>query len=313
MKALRRSFAALVIALLWTAQVKADKLPVLAHLDLTGEKSVTDQLPSLNAEVLITLEKSGKYQLVSEEQLADKLIMGPAENLKFCDLEPSCIASMGATVKARWLLYGEVKLSFDGTKTLVHLVLIDVKGEKLAKEKHGQFSRDNAAIGTGDILRTMLGLKPRKPKAVAHVVEPPPSDRRGSDKNTKKKSAAAAISKSAPKMANSPWKDPLFWSTAGAGVFCLATATTLGLLSADRQDQARALAIEGDPLGAEDRFHDAEDMAFGANILFGVGGAAMVAAVVFLVLDITDDTPASTVPMLSCNSSSCSGWLSVSF
>ncbi len=296
-----------------SAHAQPGDLPILVHLDLRGDKAVADKLPSLNAEVLVTLEKSGKYKLISEEQLSNNLLMSPAENLEFCAYEPGCIASMGASVKARWLLYGDVKLSFDGSKILVHMVLIDVPGEKLEKEKHGQFEAENAALATGDMLRSMLGLKARKVKPVAVVIEPPPSEKRKDKLKSTKKLSAGSISRTAPQSQNSPWRDPLMWSVAGVGAACMATATTLGLLSLDRQDQAKTLAVQADPLGAEERFHEADDMALGANILFGVGSAALAAAVVFLVLDITDDTPATTVPMVSCNGHGCAGSFTITF
>ncbi len=305
-----RHMLVLLAIVFCAAQARADTLPVFVHLDLTGGKAVADELPSINAEVLVTLEKCGKFQLISEEQLGDNLLMGPAENLKFCEFDPACVAAMGATVNARWLLYGDIKRSFDGSKILVHLVLIDVPGEKKVKDKHGQFTPDGAALATGDMLRSMLGLKARKPKKTVALAEPPPSEAPKPQKIPKK----AVISRPGPDVANSPWKDPIMWTAAATGLACLAAATTLGLLSEDSQDQAKALAAAADPLGAEGKIHDAQDMALGANILFGAGGAALTVAVVFLVLDLTDDTqaPAAT-PAVSCNSRGCSGWLSITF
>jgi hypothetical protein len=94
---------------------------------LTGDEASTEHLALINAEIFMILEGSGKYQLINAEDLGEELMMGPAESLAFCNEEPGCIADIGAGKQAHWIVFGDVKKSFDGTKFIVHLVMVDVK------------------------------------------------------------------------------------------------------------------------------------------------------------------------------------------
>jgi hypothetical protein len=49
---------------------------------------------------------------------------------------------------------------------------------------------------------------------------------------------------------------------------------------------------------------DAEDLALGANIAFGVGGAALAGAVVLIIIDATSKPP-QVAPTVACSGSGC--------
>lgn len=315
------------------APVRADG-PKLALLPLTGPETVTDLLPMINTELWLVLQHSQRFSPLSPEQLGEHLIMAPAENLEFCAGDVGCIADMGAAAEARWLVFGDVKRSFDGQRILVHLVQIDVAAREQEGERFGQYAEDEVVTGSGALLRDLLGLPPPDPAPVPIVAGtdadadagPPGSEpdavpagaadqaATGADAEDEDEAeqAAAAIARTAP-AARSPWRNPLTWTAAGVGVASLATATALGVLSQSREDDARELAVSGDPLGAEERFHEAEDFALGANILFGIGGAATAAAVVLVVLDLTADEPPPATPALACDGHGCAAGLRLRF
>ena len=313
------------------APVRADG-PKLALLPLTGPETVTDLLPLINAELWLVLQRSQRFSPLSPEQLGEHLIMAPAENLEFCAGDVGCIADMGAAAETRWLVFGDVKRSFDGQRILVHLVQIDVAAREQESERFGQYAEDEVVTGSGALLRDLLGLPPPAPPpapivagADADADAGPPGSASdgapagaadeaatGADAADEAEQAAAAIARTAP-AARSPWRNPLTWTAAGVGLASLATATALGVLSQSREDDARELAVSGDPLGAEERFHEAEDFALGANILFGIGGAATAAAVVLVVLDLTADEPPPATPALACDGHGCAAGLRLRF
>ncbi len=302
--------------------------PKLALLPLTGPETVADLLPLINTELWLVLQRSERFSPLSPEQLGEHLIMAPAENLEFCAGDAGCIADMGAAAEARWLVFGDVKRSFDGQRILVHLVRIDVAAREQEGERFGQYAEDEVVFGSGALLRELLGLPPPAPTPQPNLAGadeaadagPPGSEAGAGDEATASAGsaaeagqAAAAIEQTAPPAARSPWRNPLTWTAAGVGVASLATATALGVLSQSREDDARELAVSGDPLSAEERFHEAEDFALGANILFGIGGAATAAAAVLVVLDLTADEPPPATPALACNGHGCEAGLRFRF
>ncbi len=302
-----KRLALLLLAVVLSHQAEAGDEPVLVHFALTGDDKVADQLVLLNAEVLMALEKSARYRLVSQDQLGEHLIMDPSENLEFCSKDPGCIADMGSEVGGRWILFGDAKLSFDGGKILVHVRLVDVPGRKLAREKFGQFENEGDAVQqTGDLVRQLLGIPIEKPKPRPAPVADKPGPLEEPPKT------ARVLEREAPPALSPWWKNPYTWTAAGVGVASLATATALGVMSRSKVSDAEQLAVIGDPLGAEDRYGKAEGLALGANIAFGLGGAALAAAVVLFVLDITGEPPEAT-PSVACASDGCAATLTLRF
>jgi hypothetical protein len=292
-------------SLLVAAQAVAGPKPVLVYFELTADETMQDHLPSLNAEISQVLEKCGRFQLVPQQALSEHLIMDPAENLAFCADDPGCIADLGSEVSARSILVGHVKPSFDGSKVLIHLKLIDVPDRSLALEKFGQYENTGlVASRAGELVRALFGLPAPKPKPKP---EPKPIPVQVAKKNT-----PPAIGREAPPAPDSPWTKPWTLTAAGVGVAALATASALGSLSVDLEDEARQLAATGDPLSAEGRLDKADSYALGANALFGVGGAALAGAVVLLVLDLVDE-PVQAVPKVACTGTGCAASISLRF
>lgn len=86
------------------------------------------------------------------------------------------------------------------------------------------------------------------------------------------------------------------WGTAGAGAGVLVAAVVLGVLADDRAEEASSL----DPATHDRADHSAlsaasQDLALGANIAWGVGGAALATGITLLVVDAVQDAPAVTV------------------
>ncbi|NUN15996.1 MAG: hypothetical protein HUU55_20405 [Myxococcales bacterium] len=83
------------------------------------------------------------------------------------------------------------------------------------------------------------------------------------------------------------------WATLGVGVASLVTATTFAVLAKDNEDTFRSSLNLDDRLDAR---NTGEPQALAADILFGIGGAAVVTGIVLLVFpDDDDDSP----PMIS--------------
>ena len=61
---------------------------ILLLFKLTGDEASTEHLDLINAEIFMILEGSGKYQLINAEDLGEELMMGRAESLAFCNVEP---------------------------------------------------------------------------------------------------------------------------------------------------------------------------------------------------------------------------------
>ena len=299
-----------VLSLVVAAQAWAEPKPVLVYFELTADETMQDHLPGLNAEISQVLKKSGRFQLVSQQALSEHLIMDPAENLVFCADDPGWIADLGTEVSARSILVGHVKPSFDGSKVLIHLKLIDVPDRSLALEKFGQYEKtEQISIRAGELVRTLFGLPAPKPKPKP---EPKP-ETKPIPVAVAKKPSHPAIGSKTPASPDSPWTNPWTLAAAGLGVAALATASAIGSLSVDLEDEARQLAAGGDPLSAEGRLDKADSYALGANVLFGVGGAALAGAVVLLVFDLVDEQPMQAVPKVACTGRGCTASISLRF
>jgi len=139
-------FSAIVCLLVSPPAFGQETPETMIVFKLTGDEASTEHLDLINAETFMILEGSGKYQLINVEDMAEELMMAPAESLTFCNEEPGCIADIAAGKNAQWILYGNVKKSFDGSKFIVHLVLIDAKARKVHAEKFGQFEKEGNVI-----------------------------------------------------------------------------------------------------------------------------------------------------------------------
>lgn len=281
---------------------------------LTGDEASAGHLDLINAEVFMILEGSEKYQLINAEDLAEELMMSPAESLTFCNEEPGCIADIVAGKNVRWIIYGGVKRSFDGTKFIVHLVLIDAQARKVHAEKFGQFDRGgNVVQESGNTVRLLVGLplpepehKPGPKKAADADTPPELKDIHAAPERPKKQ--PEAIAKAAPARP-SPFLNPWTLSTAGVGVASLTAGIVLGVLSNQKVDEAKNAADQ--PRGMS-LVHEAEDLATGANTAFIIGGAALSAAVVLFVLDVLKDEPAA-IPAVACSGNGCTATINLTF
>lgn len=313
----------LIIGLLAGA-VRADDLPLVAAFPLSGEADVAEHLSILDQSLRAEIRKSSAHALLTQEKLGENLLMGPAESLAFCAGEAGCIADMGGEAGATWIVYGDLKWSFDHSKLLIHLVLVDVKQRTQAAETFGQVPPEKAARRIGGLIRELLGIpEPILPPVASTPAPPPPKpapevvagegppDENGAKPETKPTPGANAITGQAPPPGPAFWDNPWTWTAAGVGVAALAAATGLGVLSQQREDDARRLAITDHP-AAKQKLVLAEDYALGANVLFGLGAAGLATAVVLIVLDVTDDPP-PVQPGLACTAAGCGASLSMRF
>jgi hypothetical protein len=278
---------------------------------LTGDEASTEHLALINAEIFMILEGSGKYQLINAEDLGEELMMGPAESLAFCNEEPGCIADIGAGKKAHWIVFGDVKKSFDGSKFIVHLVMVGVKARKVHGEKFGSFEKEgNVVLESGNTVRLLVGLplpEPKKKPEAKKVADTDAKELKDIHVAPEKKKKPKLIKKAPSKP--SPFTNPWTLSAAGVGVASLTAGIILGVLSNQKIDDAKAAADQ--PTGMS-LVHEGEDLATGANIAFVLAGAALTGAVVLLVLDFMEDEPAVT-PSVACTGSGCTASIVYTF
>jgi hypothetical protein len=281
---------------------------------LTGDEASAEHLDLINAEIFMILDGSGKYQLLSAEDLAEELIMAPAESLTFCNEEPGCIADIGAGKNVGWIVYGDVKKSFDETKFIVHLVLIDAQARKVHAEKFVQFEKeDNLIQESGNTVRLLVGLplpeptKKPEPKKVADPEKPPELNDIHKDPEKPQKKPKA-IGKAAPTKP-SPLTNPWTLAAAGVGVTSLTAGIVLGVMSNRKINDARRSVDQ--PTGMS-LVHEGEDLATGANIAFVLSGAALTAAVVLFALDVMKNEPAA-IPAVACTGTGCTASILCTF
>ncbi|MBW1806895.1 MAG: hypothetical protein JRJ19_09745 [Deltaproteobacteria bacterium] len=323
----------IAICLAWLLQApfsQAQEKDVLIVFKLACDESTVELAESINTEINTILNESAKYLLVRDSELAENMLMPPAESLAFCNDEPDCIADLGRSQKARWILYGDMKKSFDGKKILVHLVILDVSKKKVDQEKYGQFAnKSNIVIDTTNLLRELLGLeipklepglgmdlapepKPEPQTLPKPIVKPKPivADKLKLQTEVKPKPQKPIEVKTPKPKTLSPWTNPWTLTTASVGVAGLTIGAILGVLSKNKLSDAKTPGLSQP--AAYDLVRQAEDFALGANIAYGVGGAALTAAVIIFIVDITDDEPVA-VPSVACNDSSCIFGLSARF
>jgi len=279
---------------------------VLIVFKLASDEATAEYLDQLDVQIAWTLTESGKYKLLKSSDMADEMLMPAAEALAFCKDEPECIADLGTQQKARWILYGDIKNSFDGKKILMHLVLVDVPGKKLALEKFGQLSKhEDIVTYAAALLRGLLGIEAEpaldltpqaKPGPETPAVKEPPGEK------TELQKPVAIRAKPPAPGAKSPWTNAWTWSAAGAGVAAMSAAVIMGVISKQKLNDAKTPGI--DQPTAYDLYNDAKSLALGANIAYGLGGAALCAAVVIFILDVSGDEPAA-LPSLACSGTGC--------
>ena len=288
---------------------------ILLLFKLTGDEASTEHLDLINAEIFMILEGSGKYQLINAEDLGEELMMGPAESLAFCNEEPGCIADIGAGKNARWIVFGDVKKSFDGAKFIVHLTMVDAQARKVHGEQFGSFEKEgNVVLESGNTIRQLVGLplpEPKKEPEAKKVAEADADAKELKDINKapeKPKKKPEVVKKIAPS-GPSPFTNPWTLSAAGVGVASLTAGIILGVLSNQKIDDAKAAGNQPDGMSL---VHEGEDLATGANTAFIIGGAALTAAVVLFILDITGDDPAA-IPAVACTGTGCTAGIHLTF
>ncbi|HUU02953.1 MAG TPA: hypothetical protein VM425_16080 [Myxococcota bacterium] len=301
-----KKLTAMLLAMLATTASAGDKQDVLIVFKLTSDQATAEYLEQLDVQLAWSLTETGKYELVKASDLADEMLMPPAESLAFCKGETECIADLGSGRKARWIVYGDIKNSFDGKKILMHLVLVDVPGKKLTLEKFGQLSKqEDLVTDAAALLRGLLGIEAElaldltpqtKPGPETPAVKEPPGEK------TELQKPVAIRAKPPVPGAKSPWTNAWTWSAAGAGVAAMSAAVIMGVISKQKLNDAKTPGI--DQPTAYDLYDDAKGLALGANIAYGLGGAALCAAAVIFILDVSGDEPAA-LPSLACSGTGC--------
>jgi len=309
---MKKIVALFALLTLLAPSVRGQETETMIIFKLSGEEAAAEHLPLINAEIFMILEGSGKYSLISADDLGEELMMSPTESLAFCNEEPGCIADIGAGKNAKWIVFGDVKKSFDGTKFIVHLVMVDVKARKVHSEKYGSFEKEgNVVLESGNTIRLLVGLplpKPKKKPEPKKVAEDAPELKDINVAPEKPKKKPKVVKKAAPS-GPSPFTNPWTLSAAGVGVASLTAGIILGVLSSQKVDDAKAAADQ--PTGMS-LVHEGEDLATGANTAFIIGGAALATAVVLFIIDATDDEPAA-VPAVACTGTGCTATINLTF
>ncbi len=291
-----RALVLIAVLLLKLAAAAAAEKDVIVVFVPTSDEACREFVPGVSAELFLTLGGSGRFRTLSQDDLADSLLMEPAEALAFCNNEHGCIAELGREKNARYILYGDLKKSFDGKKVIIHLSLVDVPARKLFAEKFVPAPREgDVALEAGNTLREMLSLPKAAPKAATPAPAPGPDKPKPGPKPAEAEPADAspaakaepkpAVAAAAPE-AHSRWKNGWFWTTLSVGAAVLAGGGALGGLAQKKTDDARAAP---DQIAGDKLLSDARSMALGANICFGVGGAAVLAAALIWILDSPDE------------------------
>jgi hypothetical protein len=281
-------------------QKDTNKLVLFA---ITGPETVSDLIPLVNAELFMVLNQIQKYEVTSSEELAKDSIMPPEESLAFCEENPTCIADIAAPINASWILYGDLKKSFDGSRILLHLVLINVAQKKIEQEEYGQYPQESNVVESSGIqlLKLFKLYTEPKKKEVVQIIEKLPDEAEKEEKKVK------AIKKPAPEepFLKPPWDNPLIWTAAGFSLATLTVGTILGINSLDKSDAARAVPSQSE---AYSLFQEAKDLSTGANIAFVVGGVALSATIVYIVLEYTKlDNNTHLAPAIQCGANGCMG------
>ncbi len=306
-----KKLVAMLLAMLATTASAEDKQDVLIVFKLTSDQATAEHLEQLDVQLAWTLTETGKYELVKSSDLADEMLMPPAESLAFCKGEIECIADLGSGRKARWIVYGDIKNSFDGKKILMHLVLVDVPGKKIAAEKFGQLSKqEDLVTDAAALLRGLLGIEAKKAQPELALDLTPqakpgpetPAVKKSPGEKTEIQKPVATRAKPPAPGAKSPWTNAWTWSAAGAGVAAVSAAVIMGVISKQKLNDAKTPGI--DQPTAYGLYDEARSMALGANIAYGLGGAALCAAALIFILDVTGDEPAA-LPSLACSGTGC--------
>jgi hypothetical protein len=253
----------------------------------TGDVALADLITNINAEIFMVADGAGRFTIINPDELGESLMMDAAEALSFCNEEPGCIADIGKDRGAKWICFGDIKYSFDKTKVIAHLVLVDVVARKVSVEKFGQIEKEkNVVLEAGNVMRDLLGIPRPQPKT------PPPVAKGPEDKAPEEKASETALAVKVvappPPPPRSRWANPWFWTTLGVGVAAGAAGGTLGYLSYAKLDDAKASA---DQPTAYPLVQDSKKYALGANILFGVAGGAAIGALLILLLDNPEQDP----------------------
>jgi hypothetical protein len=206
---------------------------------------------------------------------------------------------------------------------------VDVGKRALASERFGQFERGESLVAeVGALVRELFDL-PRpevaRPAAGDRAEQPaqdeaerPDADeaRRASGQTGQPPPAIAALADEGP----DPWRNPWTWTSFGVGLAGVGAGLTLGLLAEQKKIDAESAANQGRPSAAMGLVREAEDLALGANLAYGLGGGLLVTAVLLFILDATGAPeparPASPPPVspgLVCTPTGCGASLTLGF
>jgi hypothetical protein len=191
--------------------------------------------------------------------------------------------------------------------------MVDAKARKLHKEQFGSFEKEgNVVLESGNTIRQLVGLPLPEPKKEPETKKVADTDAKelkdinvAPRKPKKKPKVVKKIAPSGP----SPFTNPWTLSAAGVGVASLTAGIILGVLSNQKIDDAKAA---GDQPRGMSLVHEGEDLATGANTAFIIGGAALTAAVVLFIIDITGDDPAA-IPAVACTGTGCTAGIHLTF
>jgi len=278
---------------------------LLVLFRLTCEKSIGETLDLINAEMFMVVDSVERFKVIGPEDLGEEMMMEPQEALAFCADEAPCIADLGSSRGARWIIHGDMEPSAEGNLLSLRIRLIDVAEKKVSEERFGQFElNERAVLESGNLVRDLLGIPVSKPAATAAKPSAPGAPQAGIARKTKdgepddssldqgpagKGKSLAASAKARAGRRSGPWSNPWMWTAASVGLAGLGAGTAFALLSQSQTDQGRNAT---DHPSAYSHVQDARSYALGANIGWGVGGALLTTAIALFTWDALHPSPA---------------------
>ncbi|NOZ86279.1 MAG: hypothetical protein GXP49_08425 [Deltaproteobacteria bacterium] len=264
----------LVLLLFGVLTAEAGEKPKLAVMDLKADvKMEKGTVNTLNQLLLTAFHDSGLFEVIGSTDIRAMLTLEEDRiKLTGCS-DDSCLAEIGGALGAKYVALARIgKL---GEEFILSLSLLDVKQARVV-ERTSQEIPDDESRFVGAIKQAVVEITSGVPGAIGGS---------GSGTGKGEKSASGVWS----------WTP---WVMVGLSVVAGATGGVLGGLAySDGSDASSRYA--GDP-AVKDLQDSSESKALAADILFGLGGGAAVAAVLMFVLAPEPGDSGVTAMVLPC-------------
>jgi len=237
-------------ALAVPGQAPRDPRPSIAVMQIAVDEHTTASVAkTIEQQVAFALGESGRFsRVVAPDDLRDLLGFEKNREMLGCAEGAACIAEIAGALGVDYL--ASTRIGYLGQTMIVNLNLLDARTSAATGRARRQLaSADGLAAALDEAVREVL-------KALPAPAIP-----------------AAASSPTEPAR---PTSRLAMWAAAGAAVVALAAGIGLGL----RTKTVAADASRTDAVAARASAESASNAALGANISFGVAGAAAAAGVV---------------------------------